>query len=849
MSSFLSISLLGSLLCFTATAFALDSSSTDSCTSSTKHYRASIKHIEGGGVGYNQGYTTFQTFLALDPDKYLLMPFMDLRGHVFDNGKFAANAGVGFRMIGKGRVYGANVYYDYRNTKRSHHNQIGVGLETLGVRWDFRINGYLPIGNKTSHFYGAKTTLTSPVFEGFQGNNVLLRQTFTTQKKKQYAMKGLNMEAAFHILKNEKIDLYAAAGPYYYNYGSKQAVGGQARIGAQIYEYLSLEAINSYDSRFHENIQGRIGINIPFGPKAKKGGRSSSCLLSQRLVQDVARQEIIVVDKMRKTTSSDVISSAIDPLTGNPYFLVFVDNTSHSLGTYESPYPTFALAQENSKAGDIIYVFPGDGTTTGMDSGIFLQADQKLWGSGISHRITTSQGIVVVPPQTATAPTITNSNFDTDGNAIVLSTNNTISGFTIRSALNDAIYGVDAQGLDVSFCTFENISTFPIEALFPLDASVSITNNAFLDNVNGILLTLDGTASITCSDNTFERQTSLSSPPIAIIASNNSFVANIDSNLIDGNATGGVHFVLNDVLVAEISLLNNTITNNDIGSQGVFGSSFVVESYGVIDQSKLTMENNLFSGNGSLVNGGARGLYMHTTGEITHLEVNASLNTFSSDMGVLGSPFTLATPSANLTFNASNNTITSVHDNAIAVIAGGTTVVGTVILENNTISNVQDGGNAIVVAQDFSTLNLSVLNNQINECDGSGIIHYAPNGVDSLVLDITGNEISNCYNNYSNAASGIDIEQYQNMSGFITNNTLVDNLDTTVLIGSSLTAPQTCLTFRGNNNTSYYQLSNPIDGLFNLTPCHVDVENIGIINSSGTISLVQSCPDAIPCLD
>ena len=124
-----------------------------------------------------------------------------------------------------------------------------------------------------------------------------------------------------------------------------------------------------------------------------------------------------------------------------------------------------AQAQDNSSPNDIIYVFPGDGTTTGMDSGISLKANQKFWGSGVSHSIQTSEGTISIPAQSSSSPTITNTNIDTDGNAITLATNNAISGFTITSAMNDAIYGTDPQSLEVSSCTIENTTTYAIEAI------------------------------------------------------------------------------------------------------------------------------------------------------------------------------------------------------------------------------------------------------------------------------------------------------------------------------------------------------------------------------------------------
>ena len=91
--------------------------------------RATVRHIEGKGIGYNQGYTTLEGFFAPDPEKIAVMPFFDLRGHVFDNGKLAANGGLGARWRWGCRAYGVNAYYDYRDDRRGF-NQVGVGLET-----------------------------------------------------------------------------------------------------------------------------------------------------------------------------------------------------------------------------------------------------------------------------------------------------------------------------------------------------------------------------------------------------------------------------------------------------------------------------------------------------------------------------------------------------------------------------------------------------------------------------------------------------------------------------------------------------------------------------------------------
>lgn len=153
--------------------------SAPSCGTTPSPYRATARHIEGKGIGYNQGYTSVDLFIAPPPTlPHRFVPFLDTRLHVFDNGRIATNAGVGLRYIGSSFVYGLNSYYDYRETSRQKYNQYSLGFEALGKVWDFRISGYLPLGTKRSDLYGTK-------FGYFTGN--LMRLNIL----KDFAMKGL----------------------------------------------------------------------------------------------------------------------------------------------------------------------------------------------------------------------------------------------------------------------------------------------------------------------------------------------------------------------------------------------------------------------------------------------------------------------------------------------------------------------------------------------------------------------------------------------------------------------------------------------------------------------------------
>ena len=120
------------------------------CDQSAFSQKVSLSHQEGSGVGFTNGYSTLHGFFSTNNlSKYLF--FTDLRGHIFNDGKWAANAGIGLRRIVDrlNAVAGLNVFYDFREAPHSgRFHQIGPGLELLFKKWDVRANGYFTISKK-----------------------------------------------------------------------------------------------------------------------------------------------------------------------------------------------------------------------------------------------------------------------------------------------------------------------------------------------------------------------------------------------------------------------------------------------------------------------------------------------------------------------------------------------------------------------------------------------------------------------------------------------------------------------------------------------------------------------------
>jgi hypothetical protein len=405
------------------------------CRSPFHVMHVGLRHMEAKGVGYRDGYTTLEGFGIYNGNTYF-MPFIDLRGHVFDHGKLAGNAGMGGRSFFSSieHVFGYYLYYDVRQD--SHHltaQQLSPGIELLGKRMEYRMNGYFPMGNQKSHKYDFD-------FDAFDGHHIVLKA------KQRYAMIGGDAEIGAHITQSTKYDLYAGVGPYYFSSSHASSWGGKARLLGRFKEYVSLEATYTYDHLFGSVIQGSVAINLPFGKRLQRKGKDCSSqvnLALSRAAFSPYRFEIPVIKKISRK------QKAINPATNDPWKVWFVNNTSHSDGTFESPFPTLVQAQNASGPNDMIYVFPGDGTTTGMDMGILLQEGQKLFGSGIAHKIKTTKGKIKIPAFSNRFPMITN----TGGNVVTLGNGDQVSGMNILiTALNS--FGI--RGDSINGATINN---------------------------------------------------------------------------------------------------------------------------------------------------------------------------------------------------------------------------------------------------------------------------------------------------------------------------------------------------------------------------------------------------------
>lgn len=227
-------------------------------------YQVFLSHLEGAGLGTNTGYSTLGTFLpggaVVTSSSSSFEPYLDVRGHVLNDGRLAANVGIGMRNLNYFQyIWGLNLYYDWRKGQLGHYQQVGGGLELLGSHWALRANLYWPVSTKS------RLSTPPTIFSDYLGGYVV-----TCQQREQ-ALRGADAELGFYSrLGAQGFSFYIGAGQYYYNrFCSKDILGGKGRIILQGWNIIKLEGNYFYDTINRSIVTGKITLSFPFGNRAR----------------------------------------------------------------------------------------------------------------------------------------------------------------------------------------------------------------------------------------------------------------------------------------------------------------------------------------------------------------------------------------------------------------------------------------------------------------------------------------------------------------------------------------------------------------------------------------------------
>lgn len=704
--------------------------------------RVSLKHFESDGIGFKGGYTTLQTMMGLPLNRHHI-PFMDIRYHVFNRGRSAINGGVGYRYNAGGALLGMNAYYDARWTTGQTFSQFGGGLELLSRFIDIRANGYFPVKKSKE--------VRSIRFVGFAGNSIDLKE------KDRLALTGGDAEIGLYFARLGDLKMYAAGGAYKFKRQlCNTKIGWKARLRFSWLDNIWAQFSVQHDRLFKTNFQGTASVSYPFWPKPRQRRWNYFPNFEAMLVQPPERQEILALCDITRIISPNIT-------------VIFVDNASSGDGTVENPFPTLLQAQNASTSGDFIYVFEGDGTTTGMDAGITLQSTQEFLGSGVAHEIVTGKGTFTIPPSTGANPTITN----LAGSAITLASGVTVRGFNISAPTAHGI-----TGTNVGTCIIDQVISTGA-----MGSGLTITGSS-------------GTTSLSLTSSKF----SSSGDRGAIVSSSGSatFNGNINGNTFASNTTDGFSASQADTSNMTLAINNNTFSSN--GSDGIdltaAGNRFNAE----LVNNSLTMSGNEgidINASGSAVvqvlvntntidsplkdgvnitgNGTSKVVATVSSNTVTTPVGNGIVGVSTSTGGVTLtiSQNTIDTPTTSgmsfdtgsggiMTLTASENTITTPTAHGITIIGSNPNASLTATLSTNTIS--KPGVHGIRIAGSGSrTYNLTINNNTITgngAASGFGL-SILPGSGSNYTISATNNTITS----FTNASSGAAIYVNPGSSG------------------------------------------------------------------------------------
>ena len=241
-----------------------------------------ISHVEGKGLGYSGGYTSFDLFLSQPLCSWTFIPFADLRGHLFNTGKCASNVGIGIRYLQESRetIWGINSFYDTLETGHRDYHQISMGLEVLTEDLGLHINAYFPI--------------SCPKISFSEGKEM-------KKKRIQFAMKGIDATLDYRCFNQQTFNVYVGLGPYFYwgksaarNHYFNKAYGGKLNFGADIKDYACLDVKLTYDTAYKWGGQVLLSFEFSFDGTLNLCEESRcSDYLEEKLYQFVYRNEII----------------------------------------------------------------------------------------------------------------------------------------------------------------------------------------------------------------------------------------------------------------------------------------------------------------------------------------------------------------------------------------------------------------------------------------------------------------------------------------------------------------------------------------------------------------------------
>jgi len=296
--------------------------------------------------------------------------FADIKGHLESDDSNEFNLGLGHRQLtGDGKwalgLYGA---WDHRRSDLGNrYNQLTVGAEARGEKYDLRLNYYHPITNKKLQGLGA------PQFAGF---GVFRNGIY------EEAMHGFDVEAGMLLPVSERVEtrLYLAGYSFKGADVAPEANGARLRVEARVNQNMAFGASTQHDKVF--GTANYVEFRYTFGKTPKPSNRT----VTERMAEPWTRDIDVVVSKPTESTN-------LGDAQQTPDSAVHVNSAAAAGGdgSFEHPYNSVAACEaakcfENA-AGvgsyNLIRLWQGSSLATPYTRFNGLKDGQTLWGQGI----------------------------------------------------------------------------------------------------------------------------------------------------------------------------------------------------------------------------------------------------------------------------------------------------------------------------------------------------------------------------------------------------------------------------------------------------------------------------------
>ncbi len=556
-------------------------------------------YYQGDGIGYEDGYWTVGYFMPIFEPNEENMIYSNSRMLVQFDGDLGTNVGLGYRHFNGSCILGGNVWYDSdESIAENRYDQITTGVELLTQNFDIVVNGYFPL--QTESRASRTVTGTNPQYSG---NRIV----FVDTQFSENAMTGGDFTIGFPIPGNPWLKSYLGA--YIYDPEVSDAeTGFRAIVRANITDAASAEVRVTDDDFFGTNVV--LGVDYKLDVKRMNRWDFSDCCrwyrqpcLADRMYEQPFRYNRIAV---RQSSGTQTQNLAINPKTGQPYFVNHINATAGAggNGTAENPYNTLAAA--NGNPGDVILVrSAGTSQSNPLGGGIQLADCTRVLGEGQAHFFDAAgRGTFQFPnfADSGPAPFV---NAPGGGPVITLANQNEVNSLNLISSPGSAtINGSGIRDFDILNINRDIQSGVATGAgsgiaLSNVSGIGRIENVRFASSdpssVVGIGIVNDGAPSLDLTINNAS-ELSGSQVGVALSATNSVINANVNNVNADNNGKGMV------ITTGNGGTINATVADSsfDNANAALIGDGLQIDSAAgstvVLDVRNSTFDNAVRSG-------------------------------------------------------------------------------------------------------------------------------------------------------------------------------------------------------------------------------------------------------------